>query len=63
MDEPRFVKFTRPGQAWCSLIAAFVYIFTADQIELGVLGFLFALPLGYAGLRQIGKNIEARKIT
>ena len=54
-SEYAFVRFTRPGQSWVSLAAAIYYmIFTASpSIEISAM--LMALPLSYAGLRQIGK--------
>lgn len=60
--EDPFVRRTRPGQSWCSLIAAFVFVFThkiENQIDVYVLGLLLTLPWAYAGLRQIGKGIDS----
>lgn len=59
--EDRFVRWTRPGESWVSLFAALAYVFTAKVIDGNVLALLLALPWGYAGLRQIGKGIDAFK--
>ncbi|WP_417842013.1 hypothetical protein [Terasakiella sp.] len=58
--EDRFVRWTRPGQSWVSLIAAIAYVFTHDAADVYVLGTLLALPFSYAGLRQIGKNAQVK---
>ena len=52
-----FVRFTRPGQSWASLIAAFVYVFIAENTDIYVLIALLTLPWTYAGLRQVGKGL------
>jgi len=61
--EDPFVRRTRPGQSWLSLVAAIVYVFlcfaydkTPDNT---VLGLLLALPWAYAGLRQLGKGVDS----
>lgn len=54
-----FVRRTRPAQSWISLLAAFAYIFTAETVDIAVLGILMALPFSYAGLRQIGKGVDS----
>jgi hypothetical protein len=54
----RFVRWTRPGQAWCSLFAAFVYVFTAPTVDVYILAALLTLSFSYAGLRQIGKGVD-----
>jgi hypothetical protein len=53
--EDVFVRRTRPGQSWVSLFAALAYVFTRDVPSIEILAALLALPLAYAGLRQIGK--------
>lgn len=53
--ESRFVKYTRPGQAWISLGAAIGYVFFAATVDVMVLGALLTLPFAYSGLRQMGK--------
>lgn len=57
--EDVFVRRTRPGQSWCSLFAAFAYVFTSDAPDIMVLGALLTLPWAYAGLRQVGKGIDS----
>ena len=57
--EDTFVRRTRPGQSWVSLFAALAYVFTAAQIDPTILGLLLTLPWAYAGLRQIGKGVDA----
>jgi len=54
----RFVRYTRPGQSWCSLGAAFAYVFTAQTPDMFILGALLTLPFAYAGLRQIDKLVQ-----
>lgn len=56
------VRRTRPLQSWVSLVAALAYVFTKPQPSIEVLALLLALPWAYAGLRQIGKGIEAFKV-
>lgn len=56
-----FVKITRPGQSWLSLIGALGYVgfcISATPIiavDFMILSAMLALPMSYAGLRQIGK--------
>ncbi len=72
--QDRFVRWTRPGQSWCSLFFAFYYIHTstveaeivegvairaAQSPDVTVVGILLALPFAYAGLRQVGKGVNA----
>lgn len=57
--EDVFVRRTRPAQSWCSLLAAFAYIFLAETVDIATLGILMALPFSYAGLRQIGKGVDS----
>lgn len=57
--DDRFVRWTRPGQSWLSLGAAFAYVFVSDSVEMMILGALLTLPWAYAGLRQIGKGINS----
>jgi hypothetical protein len=60
--EDIFIRRTRPLQSWLSLIAVFSYIFLCyfnqSQINETIVGWLFALPLAYFGLRQVGKGID-----
>ena len=58
-SEDTFVRRTRPGQSWCSLFAAFAYVFVATSIDITVLGLLLTLPWAYAGLREVGKGISS----
>lgn len=62
--DDRFVRWTRPGQSWVSLIAALVYVFlcqqqgkTPDPMTLGV---LLTLPWAYAGLRTLQHSNELK---
>lgn len=57
--EDAFVRRTRPGQSWLSLVAAIVYVFATGKPDEVVLGLLLTLPWAYAGLRQIGKGIDS----
>ena len=57
--EDYLVKWTRPGQSWVSLIAALIYVFKAEPVNVTVLGLLLTLPWTYAGLRQVGKGINS----
>lgn len=57
--EDRFVRWTRPGQSWVSLGSALVYVFSTSAVDVTVLGLLLTLPWAYAGLRQIGKGVDA----
>jgi len=57
--EDRLVRWTRPGQSWVSLVAALAYVFLKETPDVVVLGTLLALPWAYAGLRQVGKGINA----
>lgn len=59
--EDPFVRRTRPGQSWVSLFAALAYVFINDKPDVMILGALLTLPWAYAGLRQVGKGIEAIK--
>lgn len=56
--QDRFVRWTRPGQSWISLIVALCYAFSKNP-DSYVLGLLLALPFAYAGLRQVGKGIDS----
>lgn len=57
--EDPFIRRTRPAQAWLSLVAALVYAFKVDAPSTEVLLLLLTLPWAYAGLRQIGKGVDA----
>lgn len=62
--EDRFVRWTRPGQSWASLIFAAVYVYNKENPSEGILLLLLALPWAYAGLRQVGhwaETVSARK--
>jgi len=61
-SEDKLVKWTRPGQSWLSLFAALTYVFTNDNLDYMILGLLLTLPFTYAGLRQVGKGINAFKL-
>ena len=60
------VRRTRPLQSWLSLIGALLYVFwnlhQVTIIDVTVLGLLLTLPWTYAGLRQVGKGIDAIKL-
>jgi hypothetical protein len=58
VDDP-FVRRTRPAQSWISLLAALVYVFINNTPSVEILLLLLALPWTYAGLRQIGKSVDA----
>lgn len=51
--EDKFVKRTRPGQSWLSLIAAIVYVFINTKPDIVILTALLTLPFTYAGLRTV----------
>lgn len=57
--EDPFVRRTRPAQSWVSLIAALTYVFMNKDPSVEILMLLLALPWTYAGLRQIGKGVDA----
>lgn len=57
--EDRMVRWTRPGQSWASLLACFGYIASSDSPSIEVVVALLTLPWAYAGLRQVGKGINA----
>lgn len=57
--EDPLVRRTRPLQSWLSLIAALMYVFWVGAPSTEVLMALLALPWTYAGLRQIGKGVDA----
>lgn len=57
--EDPFVRRTRPAMAWASLCAGLVYVFVMSSPDLYILGALLTLPWAYAGLRQVGKGIDA----
>ncbi len=54
-----FVRRTRPAQSWASLFAAIAYVFVSDTPSVEILLLLLTLPWAYAGLRQIGKGVDA----
>lgn len=57
--EDGFVRRTRPGQSWASLIAAIAYVFHTPEARLEIVIALLTLPWAYAGLRQVGKGVDA----
>lgn len=57
--EDRFVRWTRPAQSWVSLLAALGYAVASKSPSLELVALLLALPWAYAGLRQIGKGVDA----
>lgn len=57
--EDRFVRWTRPGQSWLSLAAALFYGLDSTTPSAEILLILLALPLAYAGLRQVGKGFDS----
>lgn len=57
--EDRFVRWTRPAQSWVSLLAALAYALMSKSPSLELVALLLALPWAYAGLRQIGKGVDA----
>jgi hypothetical protein len=57
--EDRFVRWTRPGQSWVSLVAALYYALGSVSPSIEVLIALLTLPLAYAGLRQVGKGFDS----
>lgn len=57
--EDPFVRRTRPAQSWVSLFAALTYVFMNKDPSVEILMLLLALPWTYAGLRQIGKGVDA----
>lgn len=59
--EDWFVRRTRPAQSWLSLIAGVGYVLLNSMPSTEIAMLLFTLPWAYAGLRQIGKGIEAVK--
>lgn len=62
--EDRFVRWTRPGQSWASLIFAAAYIYRTENPNEGIVLLLLALPWAYAGLRQVGhwaETVSAKK--
>lgn len=50
------IKWVRPTQAFISLCAGIVYVFTAQTPDWVILSTLLALPFSYAGLRTIDKK-------
>ncbi len=59
--EDKFIRWTRPGQSWCMLIASIFYIFKIEVPDVTILGVMLMLPFAYAGLRQVGKGIDSFK--
>jgi hypothetical protein len=65
--DDRFVRWTRPGQSWLSLVGALVYVAYCVSKNIvpdaTILGLLLGLPGAYFGLREWGKkvSVEAMK--
>lgn len=57
--EDPFIRRTRPAQSWVSLLAALWYAFANASPNVEILMLLLTLPWAYAGLRQIGKGVDA----
>ena len=57
--DDRFVRWTRPGQSWVSLVAALIYGLNSATPSPEILLIMLALPLAYAGLRQVGKGFDS----
>ncbi len=57
--EDPFVRRTRPAQSWVSLFAALAYALGTETPNIEIAIMLFALPWAYAGLRQVGKGLDA----
>ena len=57
--DDRFVRWTRPGQSWLSLAAALFYGLNSATPSPEILLIMLALPLAYAGLRQVGKGFDS----
>jgi len=57
--EDAFIRQTRPGQSWISLMAAIWYALQSNAPDGFILGLLLTLPFTYAGLRQVGKGIDS----
>jgi len=55
----KFVRWTRPGQSWLSLMAGFIYVLITDTPDPALFGMFLTLPWAYAGLRQVGKGVDA----
>jgi hypothetical protein len=54
-----YVKATRPGQSWLSLMAALYYAVGTASPDIMILSALLTLPFTYMGLRQHGKWTES----
>lgn len=62
--DDRFVRWTRPGQSWVSLLFALGYVHLKQDPSGEILMILLALPWAYAGLRQVGhwaEHVSAKK--
>lgn len=57
--EDKFVRWTRPGQSWLSLGLGAAYVFGTESPDVMIFGMFLTLPWAYAGLRQIGKGVDA----
>ena len=55
----KFVRWTRPGMSWVSLVTAIVYGLKAEAPDVMILGAFLTLPWAYAGLRQVGKGVDS----
>ena len=61
-SEDILVRWTRPLQSWMSLCFAGAYVGYSKVIDIAVLGLLLSLPFAYAGLRQLGKWGDSKKL-
>lgn len=52
-QDDRMVRWTRPLQAWVSLVAAIYYGLSNAKPDIAILGALLTLPFTYAGLRTV----------
>lgn len=57
--EDRFIRWSRPGQSWASLLSCFAYISVSHSPNVEIVIALLTLPWAYAGLRQIGKGVDS----
>jgi hypothetical protein len=60
--DDRFVRWTRPGQSWLSLIGAGAYVFMNQHPDTTILSILLTLPWAYAGLRTIQHANEMKAV-
>ena len=58
-SQDTFVRRTRPGQSWVSLLAALAYVFVNDNPDEYIVILLLTLPWAYAGLRKVSKGVDS----